>query len=284
MLSIDVQQFDDALRLGAGGYLVQDTQSDELVSAIRRVPEGAFVFGATLMKTAQGQEKVLRYLAGPGVGTAPMPGSAVDAGVRPEKSEAKQPPGVAQREPSLVPTEQKLLELLARGASDKVIAARLPTTESLVKTQLNVLLRKLGLSNRRQAVDYARRAGLAQGETRDAGSIPNEGRIEGYEAVEETAMAEQPAGERAIDTTEPSQGATGLADASPPPAPEMVTSNVEFMISPPVEPGMVLKLHQWLTGVANVDVGEITGPWTGGTVMRASVRHPLPLLQMLAES
>ena len=191
VLSIDIQQLDDALRLGVGGYLVQDAQADELVSAIRRVPEGGFVFGATLMKTAQGQEKALRYLLGPEVGTGSMSGNA---------------------------------------------------------------------------------AGLS-----------GEGRSEGHQAVEEKAVAEQPPGEPAKDTTEPTQWVTGPANTSPTPSPDMVVSDVELMISPPVEPGMVLKLHQWLTGVANVDVGEITGSWTGDTLMRASVRRPLPLLKMLGE-
>ena len=283
VLSIDSQQLDDALRLGVGGYLVQDAQADELVSAIRRVPEGGFVFGATLMKTAHGQEKALRYLVGREVATGSMSGNAASTWVRPEESEAEQPSVVIQEESSLTSVEQKLLELLARGASDKVIAARLPTTEDLVKTQLNALLRKLGLSNRHQAVDYARRTGLAQGYTRDADDLSDDGRTERHEAVEEKAVAGDLLGDLVKDTTEPTQGVTGPADSSPTPAPDMVVTDVELVLSSPMEPGMVLKLHQWLTGVANVDVGEITGSWTGDTLKRASVRRPLPLLQMLGE-
>ncbi len=53
-----------AIEAGAGGYLAKGAQADELVSAIRRVREGPFVFGASILGAGQGQDIALRYLAG----------------------------------------------------------------------------------------------------------------------------------------------------------------------------------------------------------------------------
>ena len=43
VLSMDVEKLDEALRLGAGAYLVEETEAGELASVIRQVPEGGTI-------------------------------------------------------------------------------------------------------------------------------------------------------------------------------------------------------------------------------------------------
>ena len=106
--------------------------------------------------------------------------------------------------------------------------------------------------------------------------------------TEEKTAVEQSTREPAQDAPEPSQFITvpdiaDPADPMPPEAPDTVIKDVELVISPPVEPWMLLKLHRWLTEVANIDVGEMAGSLTGDTVVRGSIRRPIPFVKMLAE-
>ena len=53
---------------------------------------------------------------------------------------------------------------------------------------------------------------------------------------------------------------------------EEVMSDVDMVISPPVDTATVLKLYQWLQGVAFADVNEVVGSWTGDTVVKVTLR------------
>jgi ATP/maltotriose-dependent transcriptional regulator MalT len=56
----------------------------------------------------------------------------------------------------LSPRELELLQLLARGRSNKEIAAELFISQSTVKTHLIHIYDKLGVDNRTAAIDRAR--------------------------------------------------------------------------------------------------------------------------------
>ncbi|WP_104991308.1 response regulator transcription factor [Deinococcus sp. NW-56] len=62
---------------------------------------------------------------------------------------------------SLTPKEVIVLQLIARGYSNRDIAADQNVTEATVKTHVSRLLSKLGLESRTQAALYALRHGLA---------------------------------------------------------------------------------------------------------------------------
>ena len=64
--------------------------------------------------------------------------------------------------PSLSPREKEILSLLAEGYSNKEIADLLVLSPSTVHSHRSNLMDKLGLSNRRELIQYARKRGLIQ--------------------------------------------------------------------------------------------------------------------------
>lgn len=101
---------------------------------------------------------------------------------------------------------------------------------------------------------------------------------------EEREVTEQVPEQPPMDTREPPEEEPeplvpiSVAD------PEDLVSEVHLMLSPPLEPTTVLRLHRWLKEVAKGDVGKITASWGGETAISVEFREPVPLLQMLAES
>jgi NarL family two-component system response regulator YdfI len=81
---------------------------------------------------------------------------AVDAGL---VVLAEPPPAEELAEP-LTERELELLDLLAEGISNKLIAHRLGITEHTVKTHVQSIFAKLGVSSRTEAVSQAIRRGL----------------------------------------------------------------------------------------------------------------------------
>jgi len=117
-----------ALRGGAVGFLLKDTEPPELVRAIR---------------TAH-------------AGQSPL-SPAVAARVIDQLVQAGRPRAIDQ----LTPREREVLRLLADGLSNKRIALELGVAEKTVKTHVGHVLAKLELSDRTQAALYAVREGLA---------------------------------------------------------------------------------------------------------------------------
>ena len=115
-----------ALKAGAAGYLLKDVGPAELAEAIRRVHAGEALLSPKVAA------RVLRELA-----DDPEPGAG-----------------------PLTPRELDVLRLLARGLSNKAIAAELVVSEKTVKTHVSSILGKLGLGDRTQAALYAVRERL----------------------------------------------------------------------------------------------------------------------------
>jgi DNA-binding NarL/FixJ family response regulator len=120
-----------ALRAGASGFLLKDATPDELVSAVRVVAAGEGLLAPTVTGRL-----IARFATAPGV-VGPPP--ALDA---------------------LTPREREVLVLIARGLSNKEIAARLVVAEQTVKTHVGRILGKLALRDRAQAVMAAYESGL----------------------------------------------------------------------------------------------------------------------------
>ena len=116
-----------ALRGGAAGFLLKDTEPAELARAIRTAHAGHAPLSPAVAS------RVVEQLANGG---------------RPRAADV------------LTPRELEVLQLIAQGRSNKRIALELGVAEKTVKTHVGHVLAKLDLSDRTQAALYAVREGL----------------------------------------------------------------------------------------------------------------------------
>ena len=121
----DEGQAAEALGAGARGVVLRDAGAARLAAAVRAVAEGLVVLDAVAA------ESVLR----------PRPAT----------------PATIEH---LTPREQEVLQLLAQGLSNKLIAARLGISDHTVKFHVNAILGKLGAQSRTEALAQAVRLGL----------------------------------------------------------------------------------------------------------------------------
>lgn len=113
-----------AIRAGAIGYLLKDTEADELVRAIKAAASGQ------VQLSPKAAERLMREIRAP---------------ESPEK---------------LTGRETDVLRLLAEGKANKEIARELSISETTVKTHVSNILMKLDVPSRTQAALYAVRIGL----------------------------------------------------------------------------------------------------------------------------
>jgi NarL family two-component system response regulator LiaR len=116
-----------AIQAGAAGYMLKNAEPSELARAIRAAHAGEAVIDPTVAA------RLVHAIAD---------GSRLHA------------PGVLTRR------EREVLELIARGRSNKRIAGELGIAEKTVKTHVGHLLAKLGVADRTQAALLAVREGL----------------------------------------------------------------------------------------------------------------------------
>ena len=113
-----------AVRAGAIGYLLKDTQAEALCQAIKAAAAGQ------VQLTPKAAARLMQAVS------------------TPESREA------------LTERESDVLRLLAQGQSNKQIARNLHNTEQTIKTHVRSILSKLGVQSRTQATLYAIRTGL----------------------------------------------------------------------------------------------------------------------------
>ena len=111
------------IRAGAVGYLLKDAPAEQLIRTIHRVHAGEVFIQPEIAA------RTLREL------------------VRPQDAPLE----------ALSDREREVLVLLAQGASNREIAARLVISEGTVKNHVSSILAKLQAANRTQAADIARR-------------------------------------------------------------------------------------------------------------------------------
>ncbi len=147
----------------------------EVIQAIRaRLPHARFI----VLTTFDGDEDIYRALQA-GARAYLLKGMTVDVLVstirQVHAGKSCIPPVIAQKlaermgAEELTHREQDVLEQIVRGKSNKEIGVELDITEATVKTHINSLLGKLGVSDRTQAATAAIQRGLVQLES--AGDI-----------------------------------------------------------------------------------------------------------------
>lgn len=143
LTTFDLDQYVfDGLRAGASGFLLKDATPDQLTAAIRTVAGGEAVLAPTATR------RLVEQFVGASNGSNP-------AG--PNTPAARPRPGVLDE---LTDREREVFGLLARGLSNREIAAALFVSEHTVKIHVGRILAKLGLRDRVQAVVLAHEAGL----------------------------------------------------------------------------------------------------------------------------
>jgi len=125
-----------AIKYGARGYILKNTEPEDLIHAIFHIAQGGVIV-SPLMAT-----KLLTEFKDFGTG---------------EREEAAQ-----ETEAVLSPREGEVLQMVAQGATNRQIADSLFISENTVKTHLRNIMDKLHLANRSQAAAYAIQRGLVQ--------------------------------------------------------------------------------------------------------------------------
>jgi two-component system nitrate/nitrite response regulator NarL len=114
-----------ALRLGADGYLLKDMEPEEILHCLHQAVQGTLVISDSLTRLLA---QALRD-----EGRAVMPAAGV----------------------ALTNREREILEQIACGLSNKLIAGELAISEGTVKVHVKNLLKKLNLHSRVEAAVWA---------------------------------------------------------------------------------------------------------------------------------
>ncbi|WP_250008663.1 response regulator transcription factor [Actinoplanes sp. M2I2] len=116
-----------ALRAGARGYVLKDTDDEEMTRAILAVGHGEAIFSAAIAS------RIVAFFAG-----------------RP----------AAEPFPGLTASERNVLQLMSRGLPNDVIAARLGLSAKTVRNYVSSVFGKLHVASRAEAIARARDAGI----------------------------------------------------------------------------------------------------------------------------
>lgn len=153
----DEEYIVEGLRAGACGYLLKDSSSAELLSAIRAAHRGE-----SPIQPSVAAKLVAHVTSGPN--------SATPAGTHPYTHPTPRDEGASHPTPAhgngvppasdLTEREREILRLIARGASNREIGETLFITEGTVKNHVSNILAKLALRDRTQAAVYAHDHGL----------------------------------------------------------------------------------------------------------------------------
>lgn len=127
------EYFFEMLKAGASGYILKGAETSDLIDAVRVVGRGeVFLYPAMAQKLVKDYLNFIQW--GEGTGS------------------------------SLSPREKEILRLLGEGCSTKEIAEKLVISPSTVHSHRSNLMTKLGLSNRRELIQYARQHGFIKDE------------------------------------------------------------------------------------------------------------------------
>jgi DNA-binding NarL/FixJ family response regulator len=125
-----------AMRAGARGYLVKGSPRDEIVRAVQAVAAGEAIVGPAIARRIQD------YLIGAQTSAPP------------------EPPATGSAFPQLSERERAVLELMAAGHNNTVIARTLGISPKTVRNHASNIFGKLVVTDRVQAIIRARDAGL----------------------------------------------------------------------------------------------------------------------------
>jgi DNA-binding NarL/FixJ family response regulator len=132
----------EAVKAGAAGYVLKGSPNSQIMSAIRSVLEGESSLNQELAMY------VIRHLSG---------GTAQEAEPSSDSQSHKRPEPLPH---SMTKREVEVLRLLAQGQTNREIAQSLVLSTLTVKTHVQRIIGKLGVSDRTQAAVRAAELGL----------------------------------------------------------------------------------------------------------------------------
>jgi DNA-binding NarL/FixJ family response regulator len=132
----DPAYFLQAVRLGVCGYLLNDASLVEMIAAVRVVAQGEAICPPKLCKT------LFEYVSR---GSVPQPDK--------DRQRFDAATGLTCR-------QRQLMQLVAKGMTNKEIAATLQLSEFTVKNHIHRIMGHLQADSRHQAVDVIRAGGL----------------------------------------------------------------------------------------------------------------------------
>ena len=139
-----ITMFDDddsvfaAMRAGARGYLLKDADKDELVRAIVAVERGGAIFSPAIA------QRMIQYFTA--------------SNAHPSASKK------SKDFPELTERELEILDFIAQGHNNTVIANKLSLSIKTVQNYVSSILTKLQVADRAQAIMRAREAGFGKNE------------------------------------------------------------------------------------------------------------------------
>jgi DNA-binding NarL/FixJ family response regulator len=119
-----------AMRAGARGYVLKGADQDEILKVIHAVAGGEAHFGPKIA------ERLLHFFAG------------------------SRPVAALEPFPELTSREREILDLIARGANNQLIANQLYLSPKTVRNHISNIFAKLQVADRSQAIVRAREAGM----------------------------------------------------------------------------------------------------------------------------
>ena len=139
----------EALQVGASGYLLKDLPARDLAQAIQAVHRGIFQLDPSVaeqVKALLSRSQVQRE-------QRETEGAPLALAQAPAPTDFLPPTDLTER-------ELDVLRLIAKGATNREIAAELFISEGTVKNHISNILGRLNLRDRTQAAIYARDHGL----------------------------------------------------------------------------------------------------------------------------
>jgi NarL family two-component system response regulator LiaR len=127
----DIETIFSILQAGASGYLTKSVFGPEVIHTIRAVMDGDMVLAPAV------SQEVVKY--------------ALQHVTRPIKTESRE---------RLTPKEMEVLQLAAKGLSNKEIGARLKINEGTVKSYFVALFQKLSVRSRTEAIFVSLKSGI----------------------------------------------------------------------------------------------------------------------------
>lgn len=153
-----------AIKQGASGFLLKDSDPEDIVKAIFTAASHYYLFDRTLLTTVVDMNgKTITDDGGMTSTTGDYlenTASYKEPSLEPAEIRPEDAPDIGMPVDVITEREQDVLRLMAKGMANAEIAATLQLSITTVKTHVSHILRKLSVNDRTQAVLCAYRHGL----------------------------------------------------------------------------------------------------------------------------